>query len=89
MHRIPTARVAFYLTGLTQFSIFHMIRVAMGSEDPQSSAGVGVSGQRPTIVPQEGLISTVDYSTSRLNEANDDYSNRRQYHHAEHMGTIE
>jgi len=76
--------------GLTQFSILHMIRVAMGSEDPQSSAeGVGMSGQRPTIVPQEGLISTVDYTTSRLNEANDDYGMRKPYHHAEHMGTIE
>jgi len=66
-----------------------MIRVAMGSEDPQSSVRAGIPGQRPTIVPQEGLISKVDYSTSRLNDANDDYSLRKQYHHTEHMGTIE
>jgi hypothetical protein len=38
---------------------------------------------------ETSLSLGADYQTSRLNDDNNDYSARKPYHHAEHVGNID
>lgn len=73
-----------------------MIRVAFQHESYDPRGMSMPTGDFPksqtalTVVPSSALIgSGAEYATSRLNDPNEDYLMRKQYHHSEQVGRIE
>uniref|UniRef100_A0A914IAJ3 Amino acid permease/ SLC12A domain-containing protein n=1 Tax=Globodera rostochiensis TaxID=31243 RepID=A0A914IAJ3_GLORO len=73
--------------GVSHFSILHMLRVAMAGMEftPFGPSNARCSAAVPPAPPQ-GLIQPGDIQSTRLNEQNPDYAQRKQYHHAEQLG---
>lgn len=71
-----------------------MIQVAFKREkfDPTNVNASGQNNQRFTILPPSGgpvANDTAQYKTAQLNNANEDYLLRKQYHHTEQVGNID
>ncbi|TMS35772.1 hypothetical protein L596_003095 [Steinernema carpocapsae] len=86
IHFVALALLYFYIgrvcpsvfQGITQFSLSHMFKTALNSVE-----SIGASKKMDYVLSNNR--PDLDVETARLNDENEDYSTRKQYHHAEHV----
>ncbi|KAK0395992.1 hypothetical protein QR680_001522 [Steinernema hermaphroditum] len=86
IHFIMLALLYYYIgrvcpsvfQGITQFSLSHMFKTAVSSVE-----SIGTTKKADYIL--SSAKPDMDVETARLNEENEDYSARKQYHHAENV----
>uniref|UniRef100_A0A7E4VC66 AA_permease domain-containing protein n=1 Tax=Panagrellus redivivus TaxID=6233 RepID=A0A7E4VC66_PANRE len=68
-------------SGISEFSVLHMIQTVLRGDAPLSQS----EGNSSLLVGGVATGPRMDVEASRLNEDNEDYAHRKQYHHAENI----